>query len=459
MGRVFLYFFNSAWSASFLILAVLVLRLVLRKMPKQLFVPLWGIAALRLLISFGPSFRFSLTPSRAPLRLSPVGIPLAETGFETVDNALQPLLADSFARVSGSLSLGKLLSVLALVWLAGILAFMLYQLADFLNLRRLIASAEPGENGCLYSPYFSIPFVFGVRTPVICLPASADPENTSFFLAHEKMHIVQKDTLKKLLAGLLLALFWFYPPAWLCYFLFCRDLEMACDERILASFDTETRKRYAHALLQYSSAPGSNYASPLYFSMTKLRGRIANVLRMPAVSAGSKVLFGSILCALCVFFFTSAAPFGELSAEPASLPPQCAVSLTGPPGVRIEEIGSAETADALLGGFDWTSDQRLFGLTHRSAGLPPSALPSGQADGTPDGNTLPEGSYRFCFDCVPTVFFISYRTESGTAYQNEGLTYFDGVLTVPPDCRAVRLHALWQLPTYENSADYYFFIR
>lgn len=158
MGRVFLYFFNSAWSASFLILAVLVLRLVLRKMPKQLFVPLWGIAALRLLISFGPSFRFSLTPSRAPLRLSPVGIPLAETGFETVDSALQPLLADSF-------------------------------------------------------------------------------------------------------------------------------------------------------------------------------------------------------------------------------------------------------------------------------------------------------------DCVPTVFFISYRTESGTAYQNEGLTYFDGVLTVPPDCRAVRLHALWQLPTYENSADYYFFIR
>lgn len=284
MSGIFLKLLNLSISASWLVLVVLALRLVLKRAPKWVNVLLWGMVALRLMLPFSIESALSLIPSAETVSPEVVQFdpaPTITSGVTIIDNAVNPALSESFAAAPlASVNPLYVWTYLAgWVWLIGLAAMLLYALVSYLRLRRRVSASIPLRENVYVCDDIASPFILGIVRPRIYLPSALDEAQRGSVLSHERAHLARRDHWWKPLGFALLAVYWFNPLLWLAYTLLCRDIELACDERVLRGMDAGQIKDYSSALLACSVPRRMLAACPLAFGEVGVGARVKNALR------------------------------------------------------------------------------------------------------------------------------------------------------------------------------------
>lgn len=336
MANFFLEIVNMSITASYLIVAVVLLRLILNKAPKWIRGILWGLVGIRLVIPFSIESTFSLLPSGSLLFAERFGISGADTNgatggnvnpalqtpdfavsagaapqsiYETGNGATLPSvemigneMAASEVSAAGELSL---IIICAIVWLVGLLAMLVYCVVSYHRLNRRVSDAviyRGGKYAIYQSEKVVSPFVLGFFEPRIYLPFRMDAKDMECVIAHEKAHIARKDHWMKPIAFIILAVYWFNPLVWIAYILLCRDIELACDEKVIKEMGVENKKQYSEVLLKCSVPQRLISACPLAFGEVGVKKRIVNVLhyKKPAFWI---ILVSLILCVVVAVCF------------------------------------------------------------------------------------------------------------------------------------------------------------
>ena len=306
MAAVFLKLLNLSISASWLVLAVLALRLISKRSPKWMNVLLWGIVALRLMLPFSIESALSLIPSAetvspAVVQFDPA--PTITSGVSVIDNAVNPSLSGRFAAAPlASVNPLYVWTYLAgWVWLIGLGAMLLYALASYLRLRRRVSVSLPIQDHIYLCDAISSPFILGVVKPHIYLPSGLDEVQRQNVLAHEQAHLARRDHWWKPLGFALLAVYWFNPVLWLAYTLLCRDIELACDERVIRTMDESAVKTYSTVLLACSMPRKAVITCPLAFGEVGVKERVKNALhyKRPAFWVVAASVAVCVVVAVC----------------------------------------------------------------------------------------------------------------------------------------------------------------
>ena len=306
MAAVFLKLLNLSISASWLVLAVLVLRLVSKRSPKWMNVLLWGIVALRLILPFSIESALSLIPSAetvSPAAVQFAPAPTITSGVSIIDNAVNPSLSEHFAAVPTA-SVNPLYvwtEIAGWVWLIGLGAMLLYALVSYLRLRRRVSVSLPIQDHIYLCDAISSPFILGVVKPRIYLPSGLDEVQRQNVLAHEQAHLARRDHWWKPLGFALLAVYWFNPVLWLAYTLLCRDIELACDERVIRTMDESAVKTYSTVLLACSMPRKAAITCPLAFGEVGVKERVRNALhyKKPAFWVVAASVAMCVVVAMC----------------------------------------------------------------------------------------------------------------------------------------------------------------
>lgn len=291
MEGFFLQVLDRSVTVCWLILAVVCVRFMLKKAPKWIRGILWGMVALRLVLPFSLESVFSLLPEETPVEyvmmeevrepatsviqeLNPGNAPMVVTPIGGADDGL---VREEVTMTGGV----NIISVVTILWLAGVILMVLYCVLSYGKLRRRVAEAViyRKEKPCIYeSEKVDSPFVLGLIKPCIYLPHGMNEEDRQCVIAHEEAHISRGDHFIKPIGFLILAVYWFHPLVWLAYILLCRDIEMACDEKVVASLNGADKKAYTKALLECSKPQRMISACPLAFGEVGVKKRIMNVL-------------------------------------------------------------------------------------------------------------------------------------------------------------------------------------
>ena len=309
MSELFLKIVNMSISASWVVIAVLALRFCLKKAPKWVNVLLWGIVAVRMVFPFSIESVLSLIPSAETI--SPTIMmeqsPSVQTGVPALNHVINPVISGSFTPAPGASAnpLQIWIPVLAGIWLFGIAALFLYSAVSYWRLRRKVCEAVILRGNIYQSEKVCSPFVLGIIRPKIYLPYHMDSREMDHVIAHEQTHIRRKEHWWKPLGFLLLTTHWFNPLMWLSYILLCRDIELACDEKVIRKMSNEQRADYTQALVACSVDRRLITACPLAFGEIGVKERVKSVMnyKKPAFWI---VLASVIVCAvIAVCFLTN----------------------------------------------------------------------------------------------------------------------------------------------------------
>ena len=282
MNELFLKIINMSISASWLVLAVLILRFVLKKAPKWINVLLWGIVAIRLICPFSFESTLSLIPSAETIPLN-IGMDTTTTinsGISAINNAVNPIISQSNTPMAGaSVNLLQItIGIYEYIWIFGMIALALYTAISYWRLRRKVDTAVRYKDNIFQSENVSFPFVLGIIKPRIYLPFKMNGQYLEYVVAHEQAHICRKDHWWKPLGFLLLMIHWFNPLMWLAYVLLCRDIELACDEKVIKELGNEQRGDYTQALVACSVNRRMIAACPLAFGEVSVKERVKSVM-------------------------------------------------------------------------------------------------------------------------------------------------------------------------------------
>lgn len=305
MDDVFLKLVNLSISASWLILAVLVLRVVLKKAPKWVMPLLWGVVALRLVCLFSIESALSLIPSAETIPSEIVTETREPVLYEqaTLDIVTNPTLP-SAAEVPVGVSRQQAqvdFNIYSVLWLAGMAALLVHALVSAGKLKRKLATAILLRDNIYESEFVDSPFVFGVVKPNIYLPMHMDEGTAAYVIAHEHAHLARRDHWWKVLGYLVLALHWFNPLVWVAYILFCRDIELACDEKVVKGLDGAARADYSQALLSCAAPKRAVAACPLAFGEGNIKMRVKSALhyKKPAFWVAAAAVLAVVIVAVC----------------------------------------------------------------------------------------------------------------------------------------------------------------
>lgn len=305
MDDVFLKLVNLSISASWLILAVLVLRVVLKKAPKWVMPLLWGVVALRLVCLFSIESALSLIPSAETIPSEIVTETREPVLYEqaTLDIVTNPTLP-SAAEVPVGVSRQQAqvdFNIYSVLWLAGMAALLVHALVSAGKLKRKLATAILLRDNIYESEFVDSPFVFGVVKPNIYLPMHMDEGTAAYVIAHEHAHLARRDHWWKVLGYLVLALHWFNPLVWVAYILFCRDIELACDEKVVKGLDGAARADYSQALLSCAAPKRAVAACPLAFGEGNIKTRVKSALhyKKPAFWVAAAAVLAVVIVAVC----------------------------------------------------------------------------------------------------------------------------------------------------------------
>ena len=282
MSELFLKIINMSISASWLVLAVLILRFVLKKAPKWINVLLWGIVAIRLICPFSFESTLSLIPSAEtiPLNIGMDTTPTINSGISAINNAVNPIISQSNTPMAGaSVNLLQItIGIYEYIWIFGMIALALYTAISYWRLCRKVDTAVRYKDNIFQSENVSFPFVLGIIKPRIYLPFKMNGQYLEYVVAHEQAHICRKDHWWKPLGFLLLMIHWFNPLMWLAYVLLCRDIELACDEKVIKELGNEQRGDYTQALVACSINRRMIAACPLAFGEVSVKERVKSVM-------------------------------------------------------------------------------------------------------------------------------------------------------------------------------------
>lgn len=314
MEAFFLRLVNMSINAGWVVLAVLVARLLLRKAPKYVHCLLWGLVAVRLLYPCPMESAVSLIPSAKTIdpQILLSGTPAIHSGIKIVDQLVNSILADGnvFSAAESGRTLQHFVTEASNVWFVGMLLLLLYS-----RLASVWLSIKVRASVC-YNMFNDIdeirvcdgiesPFILGVLEPVIYLPSDLSKETQNFVIAHERAHLKRHDNLWKPLGFLLLSIYWFHPLMWIAYILLCRDIEMACDERAVRLMNGRERKGYSGTLLSCSVPRHMIAACPLAFGSTGVKQRVKNVLNYKKPAFWVRLVASMVLIFMTACFLTN----------------------------------------------------------------------------------------------------------------------------------------------------------
>lgn len=281
MTAVFIKLLNMSITASWLVLAVILLRLLLKKAPKWIMGVLWGFVALRLVCPFSFESLFSLIPSTETINITQNSYhPSVDTGFNIIDNNINDYLGGHYyegVTVPANLT-DNITTILGVIWIVGIFAMLLYAIISFVRIRRKVQEAVVTEENIWECDHISTPFILGIIHPRIYLPSAMAESDKKYVISHEQAHLKRKDHIWKPFGFLLLSIYWFNPVLWLAYILLCKDIELACDEKVLKQYGSEIKKQYSDALINCSVPRRTISACPLAFGEVGVKERVKNVL-------------------------------------------------------------------------------------------------------------------------------------------------------------------------------------
>ena len=287
MIELFIRIVGTAVTAGWIMGAALLVRRLFRGAPKWTRGLLWALVAVRLLVPAPLYSAVSLIPPQAEQVVeaytSPEGVRaldqvLPQIGFETLrDREVNAWERENGGHVFVSHS-APASTYLALMWAGGMAAMALYALVSWLRLRRRVWTAARLEGRVWVSDRIGAPFLLGLIRPRIYVPASLAPPALDYALAHERAHLRRGDHVWKPLGYALLAVYWFQLLAWVCYGLFCRDMELASDEAAAGDLDREGRAAYAQTLLDWAGPVRGEGACPLASGRSDVKGRVKAVL-------------------------------------------------------------------------------------------------------------------------------------------------------------------------------------
>lgn len=309
MSELFLELLNLSIMTGWLILAVLVVRVCLKRAPKYIRCILWGLVGLRLVFPFPIESIFSLLPSSKVIDTEIVydRTPAIHSGIPVVDNVTNNLMMDSFApNMQNSVNPLQVVTFIASnVWMLGVVVMLIYCIISYFLVQRKVFDAVKREGNVYQCERVATPFVLGLVRPKIYIPYQIDDEAIEYVVAHERAHIKRGDQITKLVGFLVLSVYWFQPLIWVAYILLCKDIELACDEKVLKSIGETEKKSYSRVLLQYSVSPKMIAACPLAFGEVAVRQRIKNILnyKKPAFWIIIVSMVACVVVAVC--FMTS----------------------------------------------------------------------------------------------------------------------------------------------------------
>ncbi len=321
MSEMFLQLINMSITASWIVLAVILLRVILKKLPKWVFVFLWGLVALRLVFPFSLTGALSLIPSTQTISNQVItgNTFSVNTGFESVDNTVNSYIGDHYYEgVTVPTDNGEnVMNILSVIWLAGVALMLVYTLHSYLKIKKQVGEAMQKDKNIYISDKISTPFILGIIKPEIYLPFGMECKDMSYVIAHEKAHIKRLDYIWKPLGFLLLSVYWFNPVLWVAYTLLCKDIELACDEKVIKELGVEYKKDYSTALINCSVSRKMISACPLAFGETGVKSRIKSVLnyKKPAFWV---ILISCVACVVAAICFLSNPLGTEISEDLSS---------------------------------------------------------------------------------------------------------------------------------------------
>ena len=298
MDALFIKILNMSITASWLIIAVLIVRFLMRKAPKWISCGMWALVLIRLICPVSLKSGLSLIPAREviPQDIAMSEAPAINSGVPAINSTLNPIISESLAAdpAAGVNPLQILTSVAASVWIAGVVVMLVYALISYLKLKKLVSASMPLRDNIMVCDDIKSPFILGIIRPIIYIPSALAVNSLDYVLSHEEAHLKRKDHLWKPLGYLLLAIYWFNPLCWAAYAMLSRDIEMACDERVIRNLDREKTAEYSQALLDASWPVRGIRACPLAFGEVSVKQRVKGVLNY------KKPAFWVIIAALII---------------------------------------------------------------------------------------------------------------------------------------------------------------
>lgn len=317
MEAVFIKLFNMSVSAIWLVLAVIIIRAVIKKLPKAVRVIMWSLVGLRLLLPITFESNLSLIPSTdtVPTNIVYTDTPMIHSGISFFNSAVNPIISESLAPAPGD-SVNKMqviAFIAALVWVVGMVIMLAYLFVSYIRIRFKVREAVVYRDNIYLCDRVADPFILGIIRPRIYLPSDVKPDDIEYIIAHEKAHEKRHDNLWKPLAFLFLTVYWFNPVLWLAYALFCRDIELACDERVIKESGEEYKKPYLGALINCSVSHKTIAACPLAFGEVAVKSRVIAVLNYKKPAFWVTVVSVLVCTFLAIAFLTN--PVTTLDAE------------------------------------------------------------------------------------------------------------------------------------------------
>ncbi|HBP38220.1 MAG TPA: hypothetical protein DD640_05680 [Clostridiales bacterium] len=312
---IFLQVLNMSITATYVMLFVCILRLLLKKVPKFFSYALWSVVLLRLVCPFSFSSAFSLLNAlkRWDIPASPGGLDFVSSSTQTITGASAPTsgsLTPTAETIAGALPVvpdqvqgaAWLPDAAAALWMTGFVVLFIYTVVSFIRLKMRMADATRIRGRIYETDTVTTPFVFGLIRPRIILPVGISPADSTYVLHHEQAHIRRKDYLIKPLAFMVLAVHWFNPFIWLAYILMSQDMEMSCDERVLKELGHDVRLEYGSALLRFSAQRRILARSPLAFGESSTKSRVRNIMnyRKPAFWITLAIVVIAVLASVCL---------------------------------------------------------------------------------------------------------------------------------------------------------------
>lgn len=305
MNHIFIELLNNALITSALIVAVILVRLCIKKAPRWISCALWGLVAVKLIIPFHIESILSLVPNSEPIpvNIEYQAVPQITSSVPTVNQVINPVLADNFAaNVAYSVNpMQIVISVASMVWTGGVALLCLYALISYILLRKRVAVSQKICDRVYLCDDVQSPFILGVISPKIYLPSGMDEDVTDCVLEHERAHLKRGDHIWKPLGFLILAVYWFQPLCWIAYILLCKDIELACDEKVTKDKDREWKAEYCQALLECHVKQKMITACPVAFGEVSVKDRVKNVLtyKKPALFITVAALALGVVIAIC----------------------------------------------------------------------------------------------------------------------------------------------------------------
>ena len=355
MTNVFITVLNMSITASVVVVAVLLARVVLRKSPRIFSYVLWGAVLFRLVFPFSIESVFSLMPTQ-PTAIPPDIIfsqyPAIQTGIPFIDMPVNAVIVNALPPVNPADSVNPIHAVLGVagyVWLVGFLALLVYAIVGYISLKRRVRYATLVRDNIFETDKIKTPFVLGFVRPKIYFPLNINPSQQNYILLHEQTHIKRLDYLIKPFAFVLFALHWFNPLMWVAYFLMSKDMEMSCDEAVLNKTGEDIRGVYSSSLLNLA-VKRAGLLNPLAFGESNVKERVVNVLSFKKPKAWVFIMSLLAVSFFLVGFVSSPHAFG---AAESFTPPALAVYEMHSRVERCADAISPEEAAHIAARYIW----------------------------------------------------------------------------------------------------------